>query len=95
MESQFTASATLLVNVVVRCLDEKRSVCSLELSDGEFLPRGHVEQPHLDGALRVEDRVIRHCPLLGKCQTSQLSGLLEGLLEFKGHVFSAGKGGGK
>ena len=42
-----------------------------------------------DRLFRVEDRVVRHCPLLGKGKTAQLGRLLEGLLELERHVLRA------
>jgi hypothetical protein len=44
--------------------------------------------------LRVEYRVVCHCPLLCKREAPQFGGLLKGFLELKGHVLGAEKGEG-
>ena len=70
----------------MRRLDEEGPVGALQLSDAELLPRGHVEEAHLDGHLRVEDGVVGHGPLLREGQRARLRGLGEGLAELEGHV---------
>ena len=70
-------------------LDQEGSVRSLQLPDGEFFARRHVVQSHEHRMFALENRIVRHGPLLGKCQASLLGGLFKGFLEFKRHVLSA------
>ena len=83
--------AILLVNVIMRTFDQKRSIGALKLSYGKLLARRDIVECHINRTFRTEYSNIGHRPLLIKSQTPSLSRFIKSLFKLKTHIFRTEK----
>ena len=81
----------LLIHIVMRALDQKRSISSLQLPNWELFAWWNIIKCHIYWTFRAKNSNVCHCPLLIEGQSSSFRGFVKGFFELKTHVFGTAK----